>query len=253
MPILGETTVAITGGFTYSNTSIERLSATAYTLGTLVIDLTGSLSGRECDMKKITDQIAEKLKGEDTAKNILWRAIGFNSVIDIHEFHGFRLLQDIDPARDYPKPRFQCVGMTNLFDAAGSAIEATLVEAKRLYDEDIDLNAITVVITDGDNNKSRLTALDIKEKTDIAIKGEHVESYRTILVGVNSGDSSDWDKHVTKRLKEFKDEAGFTEYIDLKQFGEKEMKRIILQVTSVTSDTSKVLTGGGGGQSQMIF
>jgi len=246
-----ENTVQIQGGFVYTNTAIDKLDATTYTLGTLVIDLTGSLDGREDDLKMIASQIVEKLKGEDTAKNILWRVVGFNSSIGVREFHGFRLLQDIDPSRDYPD--FNCNGMTNLYDATGAAIEATLVEGKRLYDEELDVNAITVLLTDGDENNSRKiqTAAEIKDKTDAAIRGEQVESYRTILVGVNTGDQSSWATHVTKKLNEFKDEAGLTEYIDMKDFDEKAIKKIILQVSSITSDTSKQI--GSGGPSQMTF
>jgi len=255
LPIMGlladENTVQIQGGFEYTNTAIDKLDSTTYTLGTLVIDVTGSLCGWEDELKMIATRIVEKLKGEDTAKNILWRVIIFSSSIGVRELHGFRLLQDIDPVRDYPE--LICGGMTNLFDATGSAIEATLVEGRRLYDEELDVNAITVLLTDGDENDSRKikTAAEIKEKTDAAIRGEQVESYRTILVGVNTGDKTSWATHVTKKLNDFKDEAGLTEYIDMKDFDEKAIKKIILQVSSITSDTSKQL--GSGGPSQMTF
>jgi len=246
-----EQTVQIQGGFEYTNVAIEKLDSTTYTLGTLVIDVTGSLRGFEDQLRMIAERIVEKLKDEDTAKNILWRVVIFSSAVGVEELHGFRLLQDIDPARDYPT--LHCGGMTNLYDATGSAIEATLVEGKRLYDEELDVNAITVFLTDGDENDSKKikSASEIKAKTDAAIKGESVESYRTILVGVNADGSSDWEQHITKRLEEFKDEAGLSEYVDMKDFTDKTIKKIILQVSSVTSDTSKAL--GTGGPSQMTF
>lgn len=242
--------VVIKGGFQYSNIAIEKLLATSYTLGTLVVDCTGSLHDREKDLEKIMQEIVEKLKEEDTAQNILWRVTIFNSIIDIKEIHGFKLLQDIDPDNDYTN--ISCDGWTPLYDAVGSSIEATLVEAARLWDEDFAVNAISVFITDGLNNASKLTPLDIKDKTDMALRGEKIESYRTILVGVNPDTSNKfWKDEVSKGLSEFHVEAGLTEYIDLEDFTDKAIKKIILQVSSITSDTSKQL--GSGGPSQLTF
>jgi hypothetical protein len=87
----------------------------------------------------------------------------------------------------------------------------------------------------------------------MALKGEKIESYRTILVGVNPYTSSSklWSDEVSKYLSMFHVEAGLTEYIDLKDFTEDVIKKIILQVSSLTSDTSKQL--GSGGPSQLIF
>lgn len=241
--------ITIKGGFQYSNIGIEKLMATSYTLGTLVVDCTGSLQGREADLEGIMQKIVEKLQNEDTAQSILWRVVIFNSYIGVKEIHGFKLLQDINPASDYDG--IECEDMTPLYDAVGSSIEATLVEAARLWDEEYGVNAISVFITDGDDNRSTLTSSDIKEKTDMAIKGEKIESFRTILVGVTTITNTLWADHVSKKLSEFHVEAGLTEYIDLEDFNEDAIKKIILQVSSLTSDTSKQL--GSGGPSQLVF
>lgn len=242
--------VNIKGGFQYSNIGIEKLLATSYTLGTLVVDNTGSLRGRENDLQKIMREIVLKLKEEDTAQNILWRVVVFNAAIGIKEIHGFKLLQDIDPIADYNG--LYCEDMTPLFDAVGSSIEATLVEAARLWDEEYAVNAISVFITDGLDNDSKLDPEDIKQKTDIALRGEKIESYRTILVGVNPDfDDQSWKDEVTKALSEFHVEAGLSEYVDMEDFTDKAIKKIILQVSSITSDTSKQL--GSGGPSQLTF
>ncbi len=246
--------VQIQGGFEYSNVSIDKLMATSYTLGTLVIDLTTSLNGRESDLHNIVCAIAKKLKDEDaTANNILWRVVVFNSRIGVKELHGFKLLQDINPDDEYPMSAFTCDGMTNLYDAVGSTIEATLVEGKRLWDEELTVNAISVTITDGDENDSQKirSASIIKEKTDIALRGEQVESYRSILVGVNPGIGSDWANHITKRLSEFQADAGLTEYIDIEEFDDSAVNKLILQISSITSDTSLKL--GSGQSSKMTF
>jgi uncharacterized protein YegL len=155
--------VTIKGGFQYSNVAIEKLMATSYTLGTLVVDCTGSLQGREADLKKIMQEIVENLQGEDTAQSILWRVVTFNSTTGVKEIHGFKLLQDIVPASDYANIR--CNDMTPLYDAVGSSIEATLVEAARLWDEEYGVNAISVFITDGVDNDSTLTPEDKKKPT----------------------------------------------------------------------------------------
>jgi len=242
--------VNIKGGFQYSNIGLERLDSTSYTLGTLVVDCSGSLRGREKDLEMIMKEVVERLKEEDTAQNILWRVVVFNSIVKVKEIHGFKLLQDIDTTTDYSG--VLCEDMTPLFDAVGSTIEATLVEAARLWDEDYAVNAISVFITDGLDNDSKLNTNDIKEKTDKAMRGEKIESYRTILVGVNP-DANDyvWKDEVSKALSEFHVESGLSEYVDLEDFTDKTIKKIILQVSSITSDTSKQL--GSGGPSQLTF
>lgn len=246
----GSKMIKLKGGFSYSNTAIERLLATNYTLGTFVIDVTGSLTGREKDLERVMKEVVERLKDEDTAENILWRVVTFSDIVGINEIHGFQLLQDIDPSK---YDGISCDGGTPLYDAVGSVIEATLVEAARLWDEEYSVNAISIIVTDGDENNSIKirTPEEIKEKTDMALRGEKIESYRTILVGVNPTASATWQQHVTKRLSEFHVEAGLTEYIDLEDFTEKTIKKLILQVSSITSDTSKIL--GSGGPSQMTF
>lgn len=249
---IGSNIVKVKGGFEYSNTAIERLLETSYTLGTLVIDITGSLMGRERDLERIMREIVERLRGEDTARNILWRVVVFNDYVGVEEVHGFKLLQDIDPTNDYVIS--QCDGGTPLYDAVGSVIEATLVEAARLWDEEYGVNAISVFVTDGDENASEtiLKPTEIKEKTDKALRGEKIESYRTILVGVNPDDkNSSWGQHVSRKLSVFHAEAGLTEYVDMEDFSDKTIKKLILAVSSTTSDTSKQL--GSGGPSQLTF
>jgi len=257
MPKLADTTgsqmINLQGGFKYSNTAIEKLDATNYTLGTLVVDVTGSLSGRENDLTRIMREIVEKLKKEDTARNILWRVVLFSESQDIVEVHGFKLLMDINQDTDYDVVR--CYGGTALFDAVGSSLDATVVEAKRLDAKDYDVNAILVFLTDGDDNDSRIypTAANVKEKVDEAMRSEALESILTILVGVNpdGNSNSTWKQIVSRKLSEFHAEAELTEYVDMDDFTEDAIKKIILQVSSITSDTSKKI--GSGGPSQMTF
>jgi len=257
MPKLADTTgsqmINLKGGFKYSNTAIEKLDASNYTLGTLVVDVTGSLGGRENDLTRIMREIVKKLKGEDTARNILWRVVIFSSAIGVEEVHGFKLLMDIDPDADYPV--VNCFGGTALFDAVGSAIDATVVEAQRLDDEEYDSNAILVFLTDGDDNDSRVypEPKNVKEKVVEAMRSEALESIRTILVGVNPDGlgSSSWKQVVSQKLSEFHAEADLTEYVDMEDFTDDTIKKIILQVSSITSDTSKML--GSGGPSQLTF
>jgi len=247
---IGSDTITIAGGFQYSRVSIERLLATSYTLGTLNIDITGSLGGREKDLERIMSEIVEKLQDEDTAQNILWRVVVFNNEVGVKEIHGFKLLQDIEPSKDYTG--IYCDGGTPLFDAVGSSIEATLVEAEHLYDEEFAVNGILVIVTDGDDNASDLDAEDIKDNTDRAMRGEKIESFRTILVGVNPNSSDiNWKNYVSKKLSEFQVKANLSEYHDIDDFTDDAIKKIILQVSSITSDTSKVL--GSGGPSQLTF
>ena len=250
MPALDDNTQKITnGGWRYSNTPLEELKASSYTLGCLVVDVTGSMTRRVSDMERIMKEIVLKLKDEPTAQNIQWRVVIFDDHIGVEELHGYMLLANIDES----VYSIKCYGSTNLHDAVIASIEATVAEAERLYKEEYDVNAIITIITDGEENASspkNRSASSVANAVGMAMNTEKLDSIRTILVGVNNGFSG-WKNGTSTYLEKFQKEAGLTDYVDIDEFDEKAIKRIILQISSITSDTSQLINTGG--PSQMTF
>lgn len=130
--------------------------------------------------------------------------------------------------------------MTSLFDATSNAVDATSLYGKSLLDNDLSVNGIVVVITDGADNTSVATRNMVRDSLQKAISGEKLESLVSILVGVNIQDQS-----VSGFLKTFKDEAGFTQYVELGNADAKSLAKLADWVSkSISAQSASLGTGG---------
>lgn len=230
---LSDLTSGIAQGFGFSAVRPEILGSTEYTLVTLVLDKTGSVIPFAAELFEIKKRVVEACRKSARADFILLRVIEFNSRID--EVHGFVPLPQVD-ASTYTVP--VCRGMTALRDAAVAAVSATTAYAKTLSDQDYLVNALVVIITDGDDNQSRLTMGDLQRELKQAVSGEHTESLKTILVAVNAKENG-------QMLQTFASEAKIDEYVDIGDASAKKLARLADFVTQSISSTSQSLGTGG--------
>lgn len=226
------------GGFGFSAVRPETLGSTEYTLVTLVLDKTGSVTSFADDLFRIKNAIVEACKKSPRCDYLLLRLVEFNSQVD--EVHGFKPLAEVDTAA-YQTPI--CGGMTALNDATFSAVVATNAFAKTLADQDYLANAIVVVVTDGDDNHSRTRASDVAAEIKKGISGEHLESLRTVLVGVNAS-------QCRSALESFQREAGIDQYVDVADATPQKLARLAEFVSRSISAQSQSL--GTGGPSQAL-
>ncbi|MEY2665456.1 MAG: hypothetical protein RLZZ480_561, partial [Candidatus Parcubacteria bacterium] len=140
-------------GFGFTGATIDDLGATEYTLVTIALDESSSISGYEAQIKNMLDTVVDACKKSPRANNLLLRVIGFSSRYPggLAEFHGFKPLNDINAA-DYAKLRGG--GSTPLNDAVYSGVGATNTYGKSLTDMDFLVNGITFIVTDGEENCS---------------------------------------------------------------------------------------------------
>lgn len=220
-------------GFAFSGVRIETLGASEYTLVTVVLDKTGSVSGFANELFEIKKRIVEACRKSPRADFILLRVIEFNSRID--EVHGFVPLPQVD-ASTYVVPN--CTGMTALYDASFSAIGATNAYAKTLADQDYLTNALVVIVTDGDDNVNSLSVSDVARELNQSIVGEHLESLKTILVAVNARDCE-------PKLRQFAIDVKIDEYVDIGDASSKKLARLADFVSQSISTTSQSLGTGG--------
>ena len=120
------------GTFSFSGIRPEKLGATEYTLVSIVVDETGSVMDFADDLLKTVKSIVKACARHPRADNLLIRLLSFND--QITEIHGFKPLTNIN-VNDYDP--FDPAGMTALYDAAYSAVGATLTYAKMLTDQDL--------------------------------------------------------------------------------------------------------------------
>lgn len=221
--------------FQFSYVRPEHLEETMYTLVALLIDTSYSVSDFSNELLICLKEVVKACKKHDRAEFVLLRLVLFNR--DLHEVHGFVPLNSINPD-DYDP--LTCEGSTSLFDVAFSGIGATIDYAKKLDEEDFDTNAIVFLITDGEDTSSRqVNPSDIKKLTERTKKNEQLESLQTVLVGVNTV-----EPEIKTYLDNFKDEAGFDQYIDIGKATAQKLAKLVQFVSTSISSTSQALNTG---------
>jgi len=229
-----------TSHYGFSATKLENLGATEYTLATIVVDTSPSTHHFIDEMEKVCKAILKSCKYSPRADNLMMRTFQFNS--GLSEVHGFKLLSEINES-DYSNV-LRPAGLTALYDATENAVSATGKYAEDLYNSDYMANGILFVITDGMDNQSTTTRKMIKDALQKISRDEKLESFVTILIGVNITDPT-----VARYLDEFNKEVGFTQYVELKDADAKTLAKLANFVSKSISAASQSLGTGGPSQS----
>lgn len=225
--------------FNFSATKIDNLGATEYTLVSIIVDKSSSVSNFADLLLKMEKTVIESCKKSPRAENLMVRLLNFSSKNNLEEIHGFKLLNSID-TDNYKdiQPR----GCTALVDACYSSIGATLTYAKNLIDQDFDVNGIVFIITDGEENDSTMTMNSIQKQIKEAKRQENIESLQTILIGLTD------DAQINSYLQKFKDEAGLDKYIDVGEVTDKKLAKLANFVSQSISSQSQSLGSGAVSQ-----
>lgn len=226
-------------GFHFSGTGINKLGAAEYSLFGLAADVSSSV---EPFAKEIEGCVIETIKGcrrSPRADNMLVRFMTFAT--KPHEEHGFR------PLADCHEGNYQgCIkpgGTTALYDTSADLVDSLATYGKYLVDNDYTTNGIVVIITDGMDVGSSLTAHSVKQAIERAKMSESLESLVTILIGINVT-----NPQVSDFLKRFKDEAGIGQYIEAKDASEKTLAKVAGFISRSVSSQSQSLGTGGASQ-----
>ena len=242
MPLFSDSleTHNLSNNYTFSAVPVDNLGASEYTLALVVTDVSGSVYGFRDDIEACVKRAVGACRDAPRADNLMLRVVHFNTTVN--EFHGFKPLMDCAPA-DYDGS-IQPGGGTALYDATYNAVESLLNYGKDLVKNDYDCNAIVVVITDGDDNASTYNAKQVQELFAKAMKDESLESLVSILVGVNVQ-----DPYLSKYLSDFKNNGGFTQYVEIDNADEKTLAKLGNFISKSISNQSQALGTGGPSQS----
>ena len=245
MPIFNDATMQQqalpSGQYGFSATRLDDLGATEYTLVTIVCDASPSVSKFVKEMEKALVEIVKACKFSPRADNLMIRLVTFAT--GMTEVHGFKLLEQCN-VNDY-KNVIRTYGGTALYDAAENAISAISAYGRQLTDADFATNGIVFVITDGEDNASKLAIRNVRDALTSAVQTEALESFLSILIGVNVQ-----DPNIGAYLQDFKNEAGFTQYVEIDNADAKALAKLADFVSRSISAQSKAL--GSGGSSQIL-
>jgi uncharacterized protein YegL len=247
MPKLNDATLTqhtdVNSHFGFSATKIGDLGASEYTLASVVVDVSSSVAPFARDLTKTVKEVVRACKYSPRADNLMVRLTQFASTLD--EVHGFKLLENCNEA-DYDSA-LTIGGSTSLFDASVNAISATSIYGADLNKSDFSANGIVVIITDGDDNTSSLSANAVKDALAKVVRDESLESLVTILIGVNINDA-----YISGRLQDFNKLVGFTQYVELDKADAKTLAKLAEFVSKSISAQSQSLGTGGPSQSLTI-
>jgi len=227
--------------YQFSAVKVDELGASEYTLVTIAQDVSRSVSPYAREMEKCLKTILESCQKSPRAENLMLRLVGFNA--SLTEFHGFKLLSDIDAA-EYDDSLMP-TGGTALFDAVQSSVEATKDYAVILDDQDFLVNAIVFVVTDGDDNSSSATAASVKNAVDNAMREESLESLTVVLVGVD-----DQNPMIGRYLQDFQKDANITQFVGIGEATAGKLAKLANFISQSISSTSQAL--GSGSPSQLL-
>lgn len=228
-------------GYKFSATRIDALGAAEYTLATIVQDVSGSVAGYAQQLETAVKTIFKACEKSPRKDNLMLRLTTFS--VGLQEIHGFKLLGGIKES-DY-NGVLSCNGSTALFDSVDEAVQATSTYGNQLTSQDFLVNAIIVVVTDGEDNASSIGPEQIKKAVEAARKSENLESLTLILVGVTND-----DQNLDAYLQEFKDKAGITQYVSIGRATPGKIAKLADFVSQSISSTSSSL--GTGQPSQPI-
>lgn len=220
--------------FGFSAQRPETLGASEYTIVSIAVDVSGSVAGYKADLEKAYRDIIGSCRKNPRAENLLVRGTSFND--SLFEMHGFQGLDTIDEA----KVGFSPGGGTALFDSALEGVEALGQYGKNLNDMDYLVNAVLFVVTDGDDNGSRIANPDkIKAAIDKIRKNESLESLKVILIGV--GDQTS----VKNYLDNLHQQAGLDQFVWIGNADAKALAKLAEFVSRSISSSSNALGTGG--------
>jgi len=250
MPKLNDTNLQnFSGGhFGYSGTKMVELEkiGNQFSLANIVVDDTGSIFDFKDKLEFAIKESIRALQLSPRANNILVRVTAFSTSINnnLQEIHGWRLLSSIN-LDDY-SGILSASGFTPLNDATIDGLDAINNYATECANQNIDTNAILIVITDGEENRSKFgIERVVKAKTD-CIKNEALESIVSLLVGVNIQDA-----RLAGLLNDFKVQGKFDQFEKLEDASQKSIARLVGFISKSVSLSSQSL--GSGGPSQAII
>jgi len=241
-----------TGNFGFSATRIDELGATEYTLVSIALDVSPSVSGFKDDLEKMVAAVISACQKSPRSDNLMIRLITFCE--NRTELHGFKLLEEIkcgDPQSgdlgDYENAINISGHGTALFDASIDSIGAVKDYGEQLAapGNDFAVNSIIFVITDGDDNSSGGSAQDVKKKAEELLRSELVESTRLILIGVN-------DAYCKVYLDDFHKVAAFDQFVSTGDVTPHKLAKLADFVSQSVSSQSQAL-GTGGSSVKLTF
>lgn len=223
----------------------RTLGATEYTLVSIVVDESGSVTPFKDLLEKILKAVVMAGYQDPRADHQMVQIITFggSGVKDVQGFTELSKSPSDFSGTLYPS------GGTPLLDATARAVATTAAYAEQLSRQSFSTNAVIFVITDGCENTSRTPMNDLtKVVADLRamkVKEVDLESIMLMLIGVNMT-----DPYTAGELDRFKANVGFDTFLKIEDVSAASLGKLAGWISKSISSQSQAL--GTGGASTVI-
>lgn len=233
-------------GFGFSAVKVDRLLAAQYAVGTIVLDVSGSVRPFADELRRCLRAAIEGAQAAPQADNILLRVVVFDS--QFREACGFTPVKAIDIAALLAM--VEPGGSTCLHAALVHSINAQAAQVEKLIAQDyVDNTGTLWAITDGLNNERPDDTAPVRDALADYVRREKLGPMTTVLVGINDGATDTHPrtgKPVTIRtvLEELKDEAGIGTYVSASDMTPKKFAQLGDLISQSLSSSAKSAATG---------
>ena len=223
----------------YTGTPVDSLQSFENTIAIGLVDESGSTTSFAQELEKCVKEVIKSLKDSEHADKLLYAHYHFDT--NFREVHGFKEVININVS-DYDGC-WSGGGCTALYDSEVKVIKYIDDYSKQLASQRYLCNGLFYILTDGKDYGSTLNENSVKTELSRIVTNENLESFVTILIGINEDDS------VQKGLESHAKECGFTRYIKAKNANRKTLSKISGFISQSISSQSQALGSGGPSQS----
>ncbi|MHA2279600.1 MAG: hypothetical protein ACXAC5_01730 [Promethearchaeota archaeon] len=220
---------------------VEDIDSEEVTLVIVAIDGSGSMYEWATEVTKAyREQFLEPLRGAKNANSILVSVLVFSG----GRGENIRLLHGYTPVPQCPEltdADYQPDGSTPLYDAVWNGLTGLVTYGQHLRDNGTRTKSIAVVLSDGWENASRISASKLRR-----LSGDVLKQQEFVLAYVFFGDQADGDKYAKDigfpphhRLTEDLDGSG--------------IRRVFGQVSASVITTSQALVSAGAISTNPFF
>lgn len=227
--------------FTFSAQKADSLQASEYTIVGIAVDVSSSVYSFKSDLEKAYKTIIGACRKNPKADNLLIRATAFSN--NLSELHGFVTLDNIQE----DAISLNVGGSTALYDSTLESVESIVKYAGTLTSMEYLVNGVMFIITDGEENSSKVaTTAKIKKAIDDVKRSESLESLKTILIGVGV------QGNLQNILSAYQTDVGIDQFVWVDSIDAKSIAKIADFVSRSISSSSQSLGTGGASQNLTV-
>ncbi|MFN8258325.1 MAG: vWA domain-containing protein [Bacteroidales bacterium] len=165
----------------FANFNPEDIEVDETINAVFVVDTSGSVSGYVKELNHAFNDFTKTMQKSHVVDKLFVSVIEFSDTVSVTS--GFRPISSI-PVMDFSK---NMGGSTALYDATYNGLKNALAYRQNLENSGVETKTLLFIITDGEDNSSKIPAIKVKSLIDkVKHEEKNVFSFTTVLFGLGS-------------------------------------------------------------------